>query len=85
MLTFTHTDGGLVATSGTLKGFAIAGADGSFVWAKAQLSGNKVIVQSPEVPAPAAVRYGWADFPDGNLFNGNGLPAGPFRTDSGTR
>jgi sialate O-acetylesterase len=85
VLTFTHTDGGLVATSGTLKGFAIAGADGSFVWAKAQLSGNKVIVQSPEVPAPAAVRYGWADFPDGNLFNGNGLPAGPFRTDSGTR
>ena len=45
-------DGGLVATSGTLKGFAIAGADGSFVWAKAQLSGNKVIVQSPDVPAP---------------------------------
>ena len=82
VLTFTHTDGGLVATSGTLKGFAIAGADGRFLWANAQLSGNKVIVQSPDVPEPLAVRYGWADFPDGNLANGNGLPAAPFRTDA---
>jgi sialate O-acetylesterase len=88
VLTFTHAEGGLVATTGTLTGFAVGGADGSFVWANAQISANKVIVQSPKVPDPVAVRYGWADFPDGTLGNGVGLPAAPFRTDGeaeGTR
>ena len=64
-----------------MKGFAIAGADKQFHWAQAKISGNKVIVWSDEVTAPVAVRYGWADNPDGNLYNGAGLPATPFRTD----
>jgi hypothetical protein len=80
-LSFTHTDGGLVATDGELKGFAIAGADQKWVWAKARINGDQVIVSSPEVKSPVAVRYAWADNPDCNLFNGAGLPASPFRTD----
>jgi sialate O-acetylesterase len=64
-----------------LTGFAIAGADQKFVWADAVIEGDKVIVSSPAVSEPAAVRYGWADFPLGNLWNKDGLPATPFRTD----
>jgi len=81
-ISFTHTDGRLVGRNGAaLKGFQIAGADGNFVWADAKIDGDRVIVQSKDVPAPAAVRYAWADFPDCDLFNKDGLPAGPFRTD----
>ena len=80
-LTFDHTDGGLSAKSSELKGFAIAGADQKWVWAKARIAGNQVIVSSPEVKAPVAVRYAWANNPDCNLYNGVGLPASPFRTD----
>lgn len=64
-----------------LAGFSIAGEDQKFVWAKAEIDGNKVVVSSPEVPNPVAVRYGWANCPVVNLFNGAGLPASPFRTD----
>ena len=64
-----------------LTGFAIAGEDKKFVWAKAEVQGDKVVVRNPEVPHPVAVRYGWADFPVVNLFNKEGLPASPFRTD----
>jgi len=81
VLSFTHTDGGLVAKEGALKGFAIAGADKKWVRATAKLEGNKVIVSSPDVKEPAAVRYAWADNPEFNLYNGAGLPASPFRTD----
>ncbi|MGN6641598.1 MAG: sialate O-acetylesterase [Verrucomicrobiota bacterium] len=80
-LSFTHTDGGLVAKGGELKGFAIAGSDQKWVWAKARIEGDKVIVSSPDVKSPVAVRYGWAENPDCNLYNGAGLPASPFRTD----
>jgi len=65
-----------------LKGFGIAGNDHKFYWAKAILKGNSVIVWADEVPNPAAVRYDWADNPPGNLYNKNGLPARPFRTDN---
>jgi sialate O-acetylesterase len=65
-----------------LKGFSIAGRDGNFVWANAEIYGDKVIVSSPEVPRPVAVRYGWADYPVVNLWNVDGLPASPFRTDN---
>ncbi|HTJ11778.1 MAG TPA: GH92 family glycosyl hydrolase [Dinghuibacter sp.] len=65
----------------TLKGFAVAGPDGRFVTATARLDGDAVIVSSDQVPSPVAVRYDWADNPDGNLFNKEGLPAAPFRTD----
>jgi len=81
VLTFENTGTGLEARGGELKGFAIAGADKKFVWAKAEIQGDKVVVSSPEVSEPVAVRYGWADFPVVNLWNKNGLPASPFRTD----
>ena len=82
IISFDHTGRGLTAKDGDLKGFAIAGADREFVWAKAEINGNEVVVSSPEVPHPVAVRYGWADYPVVNLFNKEGLPASPFRTDS---
>ncbi|MCK9588069.1 MAG: sialate O-acetylesterase [Terrimicrobiaceae bacterium] len=64
-----------------LEGFAICGEDKKWVWADAKIDGNTVVVSSEKVPAPAAVRYAWADNPTCNLYNGAGLPASPFRTD----
>jgi len=81
VLSFKHTGGGLVAHGGSLRGFTIAGADGNSVTATAKIERGNVVVSSAEVAQPAAVRYGWAGVPDVNLFNGQGLPASPFRTD----
>jgi sialate O-acetylesterase len=81
VLKFTHTDGGLKSKEAELKGFAIAGSDRKWVWAKARIEGGTVIVSSPEVKSPVAVRYAWADNPSAPLVNGAGLPASPFRTD----
>ena len=83
IVSFDHADSGLEARDGELKGFAVCGPDHKFVWAKAEIdaSGKKVIVSSPEVPKPVAVRYGWADCPVVNLWNKAGLPASPFRSD----
>ena len=83
IVSFDHADSGLEARDGELKGFAICGPDHKFVWAKARFdaSGKKVIVSSPEVSHPVAVRYGWADCPVVNLWNKAGLPASPFRSD----
>jgi len=81
VVSFTHTEGGLVAAGGELRGFVVAGADGKFFPANANIKGNAVVVSSEAVKAPAAVRYGWERAPDINLFNGKGLPASPFRTD----
>ena len=69
------------AESGKLTGFQIAGADHIWHWADAEIAGDTVIVSCPDVPHPVAVRYGWADNPVCNLFNSEGLPAWPFRTD----
>ena len=81
-LFFDHVGNGLVARGGEpLKGFAVAGADRKFVWADAKIDGNTVVVSSDEVSKPAAVRYGWANNPVCNLYNKEGLPASPFRTD----
>jgi sialate O-acetylesterase len=80
-VTFRHTDGGLVAKDGELRGFTVAGADKQWRPAVARIEGDKVLVSSPDVKEPVAVRYDWAAFPDGNLYNGAGLPASPFRTD----
>ena len=81
-LSFTHLGGGLLAKGGPLKTFTIAGADGKFVPAEAKIAGKTVVVSSAEVPSPAAVRYAWESFPEGcNLYNTDGLPAAPFRTD----
>jgi sialate O-acetylesterase len=69
------------AAATDLDGFAIAGADHKFVWAKAQIDGDAVVVSADGVPSPMAVRYAWADNPSCNLYNKEGLPASPFRTD----
>jgi sialate O-acetylesterase len=79
-LWFDHAPS-LVAKNGALQGFTIAGADRKFLAAEARIEGNTVVVTSTSVPNPAAVRYAWADAPECNLYNGEGLPASPFRTD----
>lgn len=82
-ITFDYAETGLATHSGqAIKGFAIAGEDRKFVWAQAKLVGNQVVVWSPLVKNPVAVRYGWGDNPTVNLINKAGLPTSPFRTDS---
>lgn len=79
---FSHTDNGLCTSDGgAVEGFYIAGADHRFHRAAASIEDNTVVVSSPEVAFPVAVRYAWANNPVANLCNGAGLPAGPFRTD----
>ncbi|MEQ1852489.1 MAG: sialate O-acetylesterase [Chthoniobacteraceae bacterium] len=80
-LNFSNADGLKTADGGPIKGFALAGEDRKFHWANAVIEGDHVVVTCPDVPAPVAVRYGWADNPDCNLVNGAGLPASPFRSD----
>jgi len=67
---------------GYVNGFAIAGADKKFVWAKAYIDKDNIIVYNEHIDSPVAVRYAWGNNPDVNLFNKEGLPAVPFRTDS---
>jgi sialate O-acetylesterase len=82
-LQFRHVGRGLVAKGADkLTGFAIAGADHKFVWADAKIDGRSIVVSSPDVAAPKAVRYAWADNPICDLYNHDGLPASPFRTDA---
>jgi sialate O-acetylesterase len=83
LLSFDHVGKGLEARGGKLTGFAVCGDDRKFVWATAEiLPDNRIAVTHPDVKKPAAVRYGWADFPVVNLWNKDGLPASPFRTDT---
>jgi sialate O-acetylesterase len=82
VVSFKHVGSGLVARGDSLKGFTIAGADGKFVPATALIDGANVVVRSETITNPVAIRYGWAMVPDVNLFNREGLPAVPFRTDS---
>jgi sialate O-acetylesterase len=80
--TFTNTGGGLAARGGELKHFAVAGSDRKFVWAKAEINDDKVIVWNDRLLKPVYIRYAWADNPEGaNLYNREGLPASSFRTD----
>jgi sialate O-acetylesterase len=65
-----------------IKGFAIAGEDKKFVWAKAEIKENRVEIRSPKVKNPVAVRYAWSSNPECNLVNSIGLPVSPFRTDT---
>ena len=94
-LTFDHTGSGLMVgqkegrtpavedKEGKLKGFAVAGADKKWFWADAVIEGKTVVLSSPEVEEPVAVRYAYRMNPDGaNLYNREGLPASPFRTDA---
>jgi sialate O-acetylesterase len=77
---FDHVGGGLMAKGGTLKGFEVAGADRNFVPGEAKIDGASVIVSSATVASPVYVRYAWADNPECNLYNADGLPASPFRS-----
>lgn len=83
-ISFTNVGSGLTTNDGEeLSQFAIAGADKKFVWATAKIEGDKVIVWNDQIKDPKYVRYAWADDPvDPNLFNKEGLPASPFRTDN---
>jgi sialate O-acetylesterase len=81
VLSFKHVGKGLEARDGSLTGFTIAGEDHRFHNAQAEIKDDKVYVSCQEVKRPAAVRYGWADCPVVNLWNKDGLPASPFRTD----
>jgi sialate O-acetylesterase len=81
VVTFTHVGSGLVAKGEELIGFEIAGADNVFHPARAAIVGDTLEVTAEGVTQPVAVRYAWANVPSGNLFNKEGLPASPFRTD----
>jgi sialate O-acetylesterase len=74
---FDHAKG-LTAKGGDPTGFEVAGADGKFVPAKGRIDGETILASSPSVPEPLYVRYGWANSPQCNLFNGEDLPASPF-------
>ncbi len=79
VIDFKHGSDELTAKGGNLKGFEISGGQGGdWKTAESKIEGNTVIVSSAENPAPAGVRYAWANHPDGNLYNGVGLPASPF-------
>lgn len=79
ILTFTHVGGGLMAKDGELKGFTIFGSDKKFAPAEAKIEGQTVVVTATNISQALAVAYGWANVPDVNLFNKEGLPATPFR------
>ncbi len=80
-VTFAHTEGGLLPRGGPLGEFALAGADRKWHWAVARIEGDVVVLSSPDVSKPVAVRYAWQANPVATLTNGAGLPAVPFRTD----
>ncbi len=81
ILHFKHVGAGLIAKGDKLTGFTIAGDDKEFHEAEAKIEGDTVVVSSPDVSRPVAVRFGWANYPIVNLWNKDGLPASPFRTD----
>jgi len=81
-LHFANADGGLAVKGTKLEEFAIAGEDRKWVWADAHIEGDTVVVSSPSAPNPKEVRYAWQSNPAATLFNGAGLPAVPFRTDT---
>ncbi|HLH07137.1 MAG TPA: sialate O-acetylesterase [Terriglobales bacterium] len=81
-LRFAHTKGGLVMKGPKVGAFQIAGDDRKWYWAGARIEHNMVVVSSPSAPNPKQVRYAWQSNPPATLFNGAGLPAGPFRTDN---
>jgi sialate O-acetylesterase len=80
-LNLSHAQDLKTNDGGPIKGFALAGDDKKFHWAKAEIGHDHILVSCPDVPNPVAIRYGWADNPDVNLVNGAGLPASPFRSD----
>ena len=96
-VTFTHSGGGLVISrppwidpaaapwpTDKLVGFEVAGADGNYVPADARIEGRAVVVSSPQIEKPVFVRFAWSNVVETNLYNKEGLPAAPFRTDNQT-
>jgi sialate O-acetylesterase len=81
-LKFDHAEGLRVRGGGELKGFAIRGSTGAWVWATGRVDGQDIVVGSDAIPAPASVRYAWAWNPVTSVENGAGLPLFPFRTDT---
>lgn len=79
---FSHVSSGLISEKTPPQAFEVAGADRVFYPATAKIAGDTVVLQSPQVPKPVAVRYAWSNAPEVNLYNGSGLPAEPFRTDN---
>jgi sialate O-acetylesterase len=77
---FDHAQG-LTARGGAVTGIEVAGTDGKFVPATATIDGTTLVATSPDIPAPVFVRYGWANSPQCNLFNAEGLPASPFTSE----
>ena len=82
IVSFTHEGGGLTMKGDTLKGFTLAGKDGKFIPAQAAIEGATVAVTSEKIPNPTAARYNWSMITEGNLYNRDGLPAAPFRSDA---
>ena len=80
-LNMSNAQGLKTTDGGPIEGFALAGEDRKFHWAKAEIQHDHILVSCAEVPQPVAIRYGWADNPGVNLVNGAGLPASPFRSD----
>nr|MBI1232557.1 sialate O-acetylesterase [Cytophagales bacterium] len=83
-ISFDNVGSGLVVDDkyGYVKGFSVAGSDKVFHWVKGRQDGNEIVLDTSKIARPVAVRYGWADNPDDvNLYNKEGLPANPFRTD----
>jgi sialate O-acetylesterase len=79
---FKNADGGLTFRGASSQSFAIAGEDRKFYWAKAEIQGDAIVLSSPKVSHPVAARYAWASNPEAPLYNSEGLPAVPFRTDN---
>jgi sialate O-acetylesterase len=79
---FDYAEWGLKSNKNDpIKGFAIAGDDKKFVWANAKIEGSTILVWSEQISKPVAVRYGWADWIECNLYNKKDMPVSPFRTD----
>lgn len=86
IVTFDHVHGGLVdQNGGELKGFAVSGKGKKFQWAKAKIVGDTVEVWNDQIKEPVSIRYAWSMYPDFDLYNKDGLPAHPFRTDDWPR
>lgn len=81
IIKFKNTGTGLISKGGDLKGFAVSGEDMIFKWARAEIRDDTVVVWNDDIREPKAVRYAWADNPECNLYNKEGLAASPFRTD----
>jgi sialate O-acetylesterase len=78
---FTHAGNGLIAQENPVQSLELAGADKKFYPAQGRIEGETLLVSSPDVKNPSAVRYAWSNDPEANLYNGAGLPAAPFRSD----